>query len=660
MNRPFRLAALVLAAAVLAAPCSTAQSGWAFQDIIPGGHRGAVSALIHTGEKILSAGEDGFLEIWNTRTNAAEERIQLSPYRINAMVQRPGKTEICLIESDGLGLYRISAWNYQERTNLFTLRFRDPISYINYSAGGNFLIAARSGRTGLVFIDSGTGDVLQSPRDLTGTASFAATGRSERNMIVYFSGGVLSYWDLASGSETGRFEAPSNISSPIIFGNNRFFAGVDAGGLVILDAVSGAVLARDASVPRGSVLSAGAGTEFVCLAARGGDSEVYRFALDSGRLTVRERRSLPREIAAVTAAAFNNGAALGTADGGVWLMDQGGAPRNMAVKNQRKIVEAAASGSSLAFITEDGFQGFLPLDYFRLAFSDLIRLEQNGGYNRIAPFPGEGERGGFLFWQGEHTGLYPLFRAAGEGGSAFVLRDLPFRLPLRAAAAFGGKALFLDSAGNISVAALDTEAKTGTFAFSFSSIGSMDAAFIDGDNIILGRSAVSGNSPFLLINLTTGETVPLAYPSSAGVRVYRGASGAVYGAAVDQEGGALRTVIIRLDTKNPSRSARLVEYQGEDTLFSVAETAGTLATTLGADGAAVFSSRGMRDFERGPGLPVRLFEGDAFFVTVDGDGNICWYDPRTGQLLALFRLYENEWILQQGRGGSLRGVVQKP
>ncbi|MDR0622948.1 MAG: WD40 repeat domain-containing protein [Treponema sp.] len=658
MNRSFRLAVLILVTAVLAAPCSTAQSGWAFQGIIPGGHRGAVSALIYEGEKILSAGEDGFLEIWNTRTGAAEERIQLSPYRINTMVQRPGKPEICLIESDGLGLYRISAWNYQERENLFTLRFRDPISYIAYSAGGNFLIAARSGRTGLVFIHPETGEVLQSPRDLTGIAGFAATGRSERNMIVYFSGGVLSYWDLVSGNETGRFQIPPNITSPIIFGNNRFFAGIDAEGLVILDAVSGTVLARDSSVPRGSVLSAGAGgTEFVCLAANG-DPEVYRFAVDAGRLLVRERRSLPRELSAVTMAAFNNGAVLGTEDGGVWLMDQGEPPRNMTVKNQRKIVEAAASGPDLAFITEDGYHGFLPLEYFRLTFSDLIKLEQNGGYIRIAPFSGEG--GGFLLWQGEHTRLYPMIRPAGDGGSSFVLQSLPFRFPLRAAAVFGEKTLFLDSAGNISVITVDTAAKTGNLAFSFSSIGSMDAAFVDGDNIILGRSAVSGNSPFLLINLVTGETVPLAYPSSVGVRVYRGASGAVYGAAVDEEGGALRTSIIKLDTKNPSQSVRMVEYQGEDTLFSVAETAGTLASTLGAEGAALFSSRGMRNFERSPGLPFRLFEGGPFFVTVDGDGNICWYDPRTGKLLALFRLYENEWILQHDQGESLWGAVQHP
>jgi hypothetical protein len=188
----------------------------------------------------------------------------------------------------------------------------------------------------------------------------------------------------------------------------------------------------------------------------------------------------------------------------------------------------------------------------------------------------------------------------------------------------------------------------------------MDAAFVDGGNIILGRSAVSGNSSFLLINIVTGETVPLAYPSSAGVRVYRGASGTVYGAAVDREKGALRTSIIRLDAKNSSQPARLVEYQGEDTLFTLAESSGVLASTLGAGSAALFSPQGMRNFERSPGLPVRLVDGGPFFIAVDGDGNICWYDPPSGKLLALFRLYETEWILQQNQDESLWGMVQTP
>jgi hypothetical protein len=366
-------------------------------------------------------------------------------------------------------------------------------------------------------------------------------------------------------------------------------------------------------------------------------------------------------MSAQSAAAAGGGFALGSASGGLWLVNQNGAFGEMTIKKQERIVEAAVSGTQLAFITEGDLLGFLPLDYFRLGLLESLDLEPGGGYTRMLPFPGAaGEGEHFLLWQAGNTRLYPQIRPAKNRGPGFALRGLPFRFPLRSVAAFGGKALFLDSAGNLSVVSVNTAAKTDRLDFSFSSIGSMDAAFINGNHIILGRSGVSGNSPFLKIDVATGETVPLPYPSSAGARVYRGASGALYAAAVDQEGGNSRTSILRLDTANPARSVPLVEYQGEDTLFSLAETSQALASTLGDGGATLFSPRGMLNFERSPGLPLKLIDGGAFFIVIDGDGNICWHDPSSGKLLALFRLYENEWILQQSHDDPLWGRVTLP
>jgi len=163
-------------------------SEWAFTGIIPGRHRGPVNALVHKENIILSAGEDGFLEIWNVSgsgAGSAAERFQASPYSIIAMAERPEKNEVCLVENDGLGLYRISAWNYRERRHIFTLPFMDPIASVSYSMGGKFIIAAKTGRTGLALIDSVSGNVLPSPQSLTGNVGLAVTGKSERNMLVY-------------------------------------------------------------------------------------------------------------------------------------------------------------------------------------------------------------------------------------------------------------------------------------------------------------------------------------------------------------------------------------------------------------------------------------------------------------------------------------------
>jgi hypothetical protein len=228
----------------------------------------------------------------------------------------------------------------------------------------------------------------------------------------------------------------------------------------------------------------------------------------------------------------------------------------------------------------------------------------------------------------------------------------PLRFPLRSASILNGDILFLDSAGTIRVLSV----KTGDEIFSFSAAGSLDAAFLDRGNIVIGRSAVSGNTPFLRVSVETGETVPLPYPASIGARIYRGISGTLYGAAIDGSSSTAKTSIIRIDPHQPASSLRLMEYQGEDTGFGIVECGGALAATVGGDGASLYSSRGLIPFERTPGLPIRLVNGGGYFVTIDADGNISWHENQTGKLRALLRLYENSWVLEQY---NQRGVATK-
>ncbi|MDR3248926.1 MAG: hypothetical protein LBT39_09095, partial [Treponema sp.] len=258
-------------------------NSWVFQDIIPGGHRGRVNIIQNDGERLLSAGEDGFLEIWDLTRRQAVLRFQLTGLPIISMVCRPGKKEIACIESDGLGQYRISVWDYGVQRNLFTLRFRDPVRSVSYSAGGNFLIITRSGSTGIVLTDPETGELLLDPRnispDFPSSVSFAVIGRTERTMLVYSPMGNLSYWELRregtlqllpsmdSSARPVNFNIPAELSSPVLFGNNRFFAGFAGRELVILRADTGEEIARD-SFPSTGTLIAG-GEELYCLLAEG-------------------------------------------------------------------------------------------------------------------------------------------------------------------------------------------------------------------------------------------------------------------------------------------------------------------------------------------------------------------------------------------------------
>jgi hypothetical protein len=628
-----------------------------------GRHNGPVNAAVYDGEdRVLSAGADGFLGIWNIRNTQAEERFQVSPYSLISIAVRPGETQAAFIESDGLGLYRISAWDYSTWQNLFILRFQDPVSFITYSGGGNFIIVSRSPQAGVLFLNPETGELLPSPENFSASVSFAATGKSERTMLSYSPIGVLSYWELESGQEIRRFAAPPSIKTPILFGNNLFFGGFDNRDLVILDAVSGNEILRDSRVPRGVLYRAAQeAAEFICLPVEG-NPQIIRYGLSTaGRLEMRTRRNIssggrPASSLVVTSVVMaGNTLLLGTADGRICSVAEDGTARAFATEEQLMIREAGASGTYLSVITGNNFLGFIPLDFNDFADQQPVFLENAEQYTHVAaeidPL-GRVPNGSFLFWQAEDSRKVPLVRNY-PGNSRFFLNQVPLRVPLRSTAVLGSLALFLDSTGNITVISLDT----GDVRFSFSAPGALDAVFEDSRNIVIGRSAVLGNTPFLKVDITTGETVPLAYPAAIGARVYRGESGLLYGASVTFGTDGVRTGILRLNTANPSQSTRLAEHQGEDTGFSIAESGGVLAATIGGDSAALYGAPGPAAFERSPGLPLRLINGGNRFITLDSGGSIGWYDNQTGKLLALLRFYPGEWILEHRDGRIKRGKL---
>ncbi|MDR0554135.1 MAG: WD40 repeat domain-containing protein, partial [Treponema sp.] len=635
---------------------------WGTQIAPAGKHQGAVNVVIYDAEGlILSAGADGFLGIWNPQSNMAEERFQLSPYSITAMALRPGAAQIALIESDGLGLYRVSAWDYHLKKNLFSLRFREPITALVYSGAGNFLLVSRGG-LGMMFLLSETGEALPSFQGPTGSISFAATGKSERTMIAYSPVGILSYWELDSGAELRRLSVPPGLTSPILFGNNRFLGGMSAEGLQILDAVSGNILIRDSRILGGILLPGNEeGTDFYCFTRGDAVFSHYQISAD-GRLEIKERKSLPRNLAALNALAIQNGStALGTVEGTIlsWAPNAA-APKLLQSGSLLRIKEAAVSGSILAFITEQASIGFIPLDFTALRNNSGISLETIEGYTSVSADFEEAQTsvslGTFLFWRADTTAA-PQLRSVNEHfisqASPQTLSGVTPRFPIRSASILDGKALFLDSVGNITVIALDS----GQREFTYSSVGSLDTVFLDPRHIVIGRSAVSDSTPFLVVNIETGETVPLAYSAAIGARVYRGAGGTLYGAVIDGSAGTARTGILRINMANPRASFKLTEWQGEDSSFGIAESYGVLASTLGGEGAVLYSDQGVIPFERCPGLPLRLISGGSFFIIVDAEGNMSWYDSQSAELQALLCLGEREWILKKRDGESIRGAL---
>jgi hypothetical protein len=611
--------------------------------------------------QVYSAGADGFIGLWDAA--ASRGRFQVSAWGISHMAIRPAEpavSQMAVGESGGSGRYRISVWDYTSRTKLFSLPLKDPVSFLGYSASGTFLMVATSGSAGLIFLDPEDGTVLDAPPSAD-RISFAVTGKSEKSMLCYSPSGALSYWDFEAGEEVRRFPVSRNLSSVLLFGSRRFFAGVGADGLSVFDAVSGSLIAREKSITKGKLgASDPESTEFFLLQS----NKVTRYFLNSmGKLTIMEQRDIGTGIHSFLP--YSNRIVLGGSQGGLYeLVSAGGndSLKALETENRRRITEAASSGAFIAFFGDDKTIGLIPLDYRELkAETELALLPNTDSYTRITPAEpaGASEPGRFIFWQSANTRGFPALWAAETAGETpvigrkSVLNKLPLRAALRSVSVFKGTALFLTMRGVLSAVSLKDADPNGSPLFSYQADGSSDAAFLNDGEIILGQSAVSG-PPFVKLYAENKELVPLDMPNLAGIRLYR-EKDALYGLVSGKENNTVVTRIIKFDG---SGYKLVADYVGEDQDVSLAGSALPVAN-LGGETAVLYAPSGPLRFERSQGFPSKIMNGISSVIVLDTEGNIVWHDPKTGTILALFSLNRDRWTLTLQNGEAVSGGVRR-
>jgi hypothetical protein len=619
-------------------------------------HRGAVNGIIaDEAGLILSAGEDGFLGLWDGAGMRARERFQLSRRPLKKMAARPGRSEIAVYETDGLGFYRVSVWDYAEKTRLFALSFTDPVLFCGYTANGKYLVLGFG--AGVSFFDPENGERRGEP--LGGyPVTFAVSSPTERTLQTYSPSGVLAYWDIDNLTLSRSLSVPPNLGSPLVFGNYRFMAGQDGGQLFVVDAVSGRILYQTPSIPGILVCSDGAADSF------------FRLSVDNYRLR-REDFTVGAAGAVQRAETFTNLDApfsaaaplgstlvlLGCDDGRLAAWQGQDEAAFFSFRNQTRLSDAAASADGgIAFTDGNGAAGFIPAGFTEQPDAAQITLFDARGANRVTA------DNAFLFWHyGTADGGPPFVKTFGEAGSsADVSGDsLPPR-QIRSADIYGGRVLFLDVSGGITVSWLDD----GRPAFSYTSALPLDAVFVDDRRVLVARNAESGNAaPFLLVDYVSGETLPAAYPASMSFMLHRNRRGSIFCAVLKPADRHVITEVIKFDANTPQESPVIFTFTGEDTDFSFIEYGAQgdrYAATAGGEGAFIISDgNGQAGIDRTPAFPQKLLPLNGNFAALDADGSIAWYDGASGKLLAMLRLYDGEWLLSTSGGNTKRGSLTR-
>jgi len=625
---------------------------------LAGGHRGNINSLIHNGDTVLSAGDDGFLVTWNIQQRRAINRFQLTTYKIQSMVKHPIKNEICIIETSNLNTYKLSVWDYTHKQKLFTILLEGPFTFLNYSANGSYILAAGDDGSLLYILESSTGKILSIPFIQSGKITFATTGRAERNILIYqsehedddgnylFSGKIL-YFDLTTMTITGNFHAPGDLNNLIIFGNNRFLAGTNHDGLLLINAASGDILDTRQNIGRNALVYA-FNDGFYCLDfnqnSREGNAFLYRFTVDRNGRLIENRQALffNNKINVIT---FNKNVIFAQTDtntnSSLILHEQQNRLIPFNYKFQTLITEIASAKETIAFLDAHNTLFIIPNNPNSTGSTRSLTGIEYQNYNKLTSITFN-SKDYFLLWQDSNIRLAPqLLDAKGQRISSLTF--MIGRHPLRSLSVFNDKLLSLDSGGNISVYNLDAITRGDNSlkpVFNFTLIGAIDGAFLNNDYIHICRSAIN-SSPFIMVNIKTGETIPISYNAQAGIHTYTGSSGKNYAIVMIRNENKTNTTFLELSIPsaagNINTNKVLFEYSGEAHNTSIAESARYVAVLCDSEGAKIISNENI-NFERTSGLPVKMQSTDQYFILLDSEGNITWHENRTGKIAGVFNL----------------------
>lgn len=641
---------LTLGLPVLAAAQGAAGSSNRASFGLVSGHQGPVTtiAIDEEGGNAYTAGNDGFVVRWDLRSRSASERYQLSPYGLSAIALRPGSRELAVVETDGLGLYRVSAWDFSTKRKLFTLRFKDAVQNLAYSPRGGYLMVSRTAVDGVVLLDPSTGTPKQDLGESTGSSSFAAAGKSEKSLVSYSPTGSLSYWDLSSGKRLQEVPIVANLQSPALFSGNRYLYGILDGGIAVYDALSG-VLTRKIPLDGDLLLLGGSSQEQRISYLRHVPGETAKYGwIDASNLMAAPTET-PLDLPGTAASAATCGVVLGSV---VYLGEQNGevlaagdgASEVLSSLRPRPIDDAALVDQTI-YALGDGRALALPADPRAYTADTVVQQLASTQADRIETSDG----GPLVVWDSSGRTRPLLWSPSGPPA------ELPLagNLPILASNTLGNLVLFLDAAGIVSVFDLATR----NLLFSYRALGLLDAVFADDRTILLGKSsAVAPFASLVSLNFRTGETAPIDLGGQAVVRLHRGMDRTFYAVTTSRDSEGITTRLLSFLPSEAAKARALVEYRSEDVAVSIADTEGSIATTIGKDGATIFGRGGLERFQRTEALPVRLSPGGQFYLAVDSDGGLAWHDSGKGTVVAELRVYPDRWVMVRGEE-RLEGVL---
>lgn len=601
-------------------------------------HSQAVLAIRNAAPEgtFFSAGADGF--VTKHDADGSSETWQVSDVMIQKIAINTLEDVLSVYETDGFSLHRISVWNWRTKRRLYAKRFKDSVRSLEWSAKGTWLMIGTASVDGMTLLESKSGKFKQVFSQPPGVVNLGATGASETSMVTFGPSGRLLYTDISSGKIRAEYQSQTDLNSPMLLNNKRFIAGYRDGFIEMFDATSGKAVS---SWPAQNPVAAGSKNDIVpWWVERGADND---WLLKDGNNGI-SVFTLPEGVSVTAAERTAAGLLLGLSTGELMTAEHGsGAP---AVGFQQP-------AAAIARITEISLQRIddLATDGSRVFFlsKGAVFISSGPGAPPVFAFDGiSGNRiklfeDSLVFWS--TTEAVPVIQTSLDGDKRKELHS----------AQEGISSLFINSDGIVFLEGnrLAVVKKNNGSELQYPGIGFQDVVPIDENFILISKSSNSRTpNPLILVNIITGETVPLPITGDLLYGLSRSIddNDAFFGFLV--KGGqnkATELVSIRVDPVQILKTTATViaSYADEDLNASLMPINKGIITNLGKSSLVEIPASGGVQFryDRGYSLPEKCSMTDQYVVSLNRDGSLSWYDKNRQEVVSTAAISsEGYWI----------------
>jgi WD40 repeat protein len=648
------------------------QNTFAGSRILDSGHIGPVTSLAWdagTGY-LFSAGQDGTLRIWQTSPFRLIRKFQVADLPIRKIDLCPKTRDIAIVQSDGMTGHSMKVLNWETGREKFSVPLPEVPLALKFSPQGSFVCVSETSWKSLSFYDAATGRPLSFLQEGFGIVSFLMLSESENTLVSYTpSSGNFIYWDLKQNTQKQLVRSTPELKNLALY-NQRYVLATLGQDFVLVDMVSGALAAaaREPGLSRIIVGPDGSPATF----SRSGGLVLQNWNLtlpsggSPGRLVKAEGRAFPLPPETADAVFTRDAGYFALADGSIGLMSAGAGQIERLGRNRIvPLTDILVKEGILYALTEEklytftshlfGGQRAAPADRPGPAFF-AERDVQNNPLGAPAGIIESGT-GDIFFWDKSETSNGIIARV--DIPAARILsRYTAFSLPLSSVKESEGYLFILEKNGSLKK--IETASMTLTYDYPARNIQTI--APVDRQIFWAGKNrAGEFDSPLMVINTETGETVPVETPASLRLVyhiTYDETQERVYYIGLSETpGGKTETQIFSADPRRPESSFAFGTLGSADTdavIHIDSENSSVVYTTLGSGGIQKWADSRWTNFEPNNALAVFLRDYGGLLFGINSDGSVSAWEKQSGKLAGtLFILTDGNWTVFSPGGGVI-------